>query len=135
MDISTYQGNTGNDHRILASGEGVVLAAGKDSRLRYGAAVLYKDVFKPADRKSCQRGGTVCTHEVSFCQNRRQGEGWKIEVLSHSDTAGVCNAAYDTIPDAIIAAQSTQVDAASGATVSSKAIMAAVEDALSKVGK
>lgn len=59
----------------------------------------------------------------------------KIEVLSHSDTAGVCNAAYDTIPDAIIAAQSTQVDAASGATVSSKAIMAAVEDALSKVGK
>lgn len=45
VDISTYQGNTGNDHRILASGEGVVLAAGKDSRLRYGAAVLYKDVF------------------------------------------------------------------------------------------
>ncbi len=45
VDISTYQGNTGNDHRILASGEGVVLAAGKDSRLGYGAAVLYKDVF------------------------------------------------------------------------------------------
>lgn len=59
----------------------------------------------------------------------------KIDVLSHSDTAGVCNPAYDTIPDAIVAANSTAVDAASGATVSSKAIMAAVEDALSKVGK
>ncbi len=58
-----------------------------------------------------------------------------IEVLSHNETAGVSNAAFETIPDAIIAAQSTQVDAASGATVSSKAIMAAVEDALSKVGK
>ena len=47
----------------------------------------------------------------------------------------MCNAAYDTVPGKIIDAQSTAVDAATGATVSSKAIMAAVEDALSKVGK
>lgn len=59
----------------------------------------------------------------------------KIDVLSHSDTAGICNAAYDTVPDAIVAANSATVDAASGATVSSNAIMKAVEDALSKVGK
>ncbi|MDO4483575.1 MAG: C-GCAxxG-C-C family (seleno)protein [Clostridia bacterium] len=59
----------------------------------------------------------------------------KIEVLSHNDTPGVCDPAYKTIPDAIIAAQSTKVDVASGATVSSNGIMAAVEDALSKVGK
>ena len=55
----------------------------------------------------------------------------KIDILSHGDTAGVCNAAYDTVPGKIIDAQSTAVDAATGATVSSKAIMAAVEDALS----
>lgn len=59
----------------------------------------------------------------------------KIDILSHSDTAGVCNPAYDTVPGKIIDAQSTAVDAATGATISSKAIMAAVEDALSKVGK
>lgn len=59
----------------------------------------------------------------------------KIDVLSHSDTAGICNAAYDTVPDAIVAANSATVDAASGATISSNAIMKAVEDALSKVGK
>ena len=59
----------------------------------------------------------------------------KIEVLSHGETAGVSDPAFQTIPDAIIAAQSTQVDVASGATFSSKGIMAAVEDALSKVGK
>lgn len=59
----------------------------------------------------------------------------KIDVLSHSDTAGVCNAAYDTVPGKILESQSTAVDVATGATVSSKAIMAAVEDALSKVGK
>lgn len=59
----------------------------------------------------------------------------KIDVLSHSETAGVSDPAFKTIPDAIIKAQSTSVDAASGATFSSKGIMAAVEDALSKVAK
>ena len=56
-----------------------------------------------------------------------------IEVLSHTETAGVSDPAFETIPAAILNAQSTEVDAVSGATVSSKAIMAAVEDALSKV--
>ena len=59
----------------------------------------------------------------------------KIDVLSHSDTPGICDAAYNTIPQAIIDEQSTQVDVSAGATFSSKGIMAAVEDALSKVGK
>lgn len=59
----------------------------------------------------------------------------KIDVLSHGDTPGVCDAAFNTIPQAIIDAQSAEVDAAAGATFSSKGIMAAVQDALSKVGK
>lgn len=59
----------------------------------------------------------------------------KIDVLSHSETAGVSDAAFNTIPQAIIDAQSTSVDVAANATISSKAIMAAVENALSKVGK
>ena len=58
----------------------------------------------------------------------------KIEVLSHGETAGVSDPAFETIPDAIIAAQSTEVDAAAGATFSSKGIMEAVNDALSKIG-
>lgn len=45
VDISTHQGGASDDHRILASGEGVVVAVGKDSRLGYGAAVLYRNVF------------------------------------------------------------------------------------------
>ena len=59
----------------------------------------------------------------------------KIDVLSHGETAGVSDPAFSTIPDAIIKAQSTKVDVAAGATYSSNGIMAAVEDALSKVGK
>lgn len=57
----------------------------------------------------------------------------KIDVLSHSETAGISDAAFSTIPQAIIDAQSTTVDAVANATVSSKAIMAAVENALAQV--
>jgi uncharacterized protein with FMN-binding domain len=55
-----------------------------------------------------------------------------ITILSHSETPMLSDAAFNNVPAAIIAAQSTQVDAVSGATVTSKAIMAAVNDALYK---
>ncbi len=59
----------------------------------------------------------------------------KIDVLSHNETAGISDPAFKTLPDAIIAANSTQVDAVTGATKTSEALIAAVNDALSKVGK
>ena len=57
----------------------------------------------------------------------------KIEVLSHNETAGLADPALEQIPEAIIAAQSTSVDAVSGATKTSEALIAAVNDALSQV--
>ena len=56
-----------------------------------------------------------------------------VEVLSHKETAGVSDPAFASIPEAIIAAQSAEVDAVANATVTSKAIMAAVADALAQV--
>ena len=58
----------------------------------------------------------------------------KIEVLSHSETSGVSDPAFQTIPDAIIQAQSTDVELASGASFSSQGIIDAVKDALSQAG-
>ena len=58
----------------------------------------------------------------------------KIEVLSHGETAGVSDPAFETVPDAIIAAQSTDVDVAAGASFSSKGIIDAVKDALAQAG-
>ena len=58
----------------------------------------------------------------------------KIEVLSHGETAGVSDPAFETIPDAIIQAQSTDVELASGASYSSQGIIDAVKDALSPAG-
>jgi len=59
----------------------------------------------------------------------------KIEVLSHNETAGVSDPAFAAIPDAIIAANSTEIDAVSGATKTSEALIAAVNDALAQIKK
>ena len=59
----------------------------------------------------------------------------KIEVLSHNETAGVSDPAFAAIPDAIIAANSTEIDTVTGATKTSEALIAAVNDALSQIQK
>lgn len=55
-----------------------------------------------------------------------------IELVSHSETEGISDPAIEQIPGAIVAAGSTQVDVASGATLTSRGIIQAVNDALSK---
>ena len=61
-------------------------------------------------------------------------EGGKItavEVGENSETQGIGSKAIEQLPDAIVAANGTDgVDAIAGATVTSKAIFSAVNDAL-----
>lgn len=59
----------------------------------------------------------------------------KVEVLNHNETAGISDPAFAAIPDAIVAANSTEIDAVSGATKTSEALIAAVNDALSQIKK
>ena len=56
-----------------------------------------------------------------------------IEVLSHGETAGICEAAIEKVPAAIIEAQSAEVDGVSGATLTSNGIKEAVANALVNV--
>ena len=58
-----------------------------------------------------------------------------IEILSSNETPGICDPAFNAVPQAILDAQSAEVDAVAGATESSKAIMEAVADALSQIKK
>lgn len=58
-----------------------------------------------------------------------------VEILSHNESKGTSDAAIENLPAAIVEAQSTEVDTVSGASTTSKAILQAVEDALSKVNK
>lgn len=60
------------------------------------------------------------------------GEIKAIEILEHEETPGISDPAFEQIPDAIIAAQSTEVDVVSGATYTSQGIMEAVANAIGK---
>ena len=55
-----------------------------------------------------------------------------VEILSQNETKGISDSAIEKIPSEIVEAQSTEVDTVSGATTTSKAIIQAVTDALSK---
>ncbi|WP_310830728.1 FAD-dependent oxidoreductase [Paenibacillus pedocola] len=57
-----------------------------------------------------------------------------IKVVSQSETAGIGVEAMNKIKDEIIAGQTLAVDAVSGASESSNAVLAAVEDALKQAG-
>ena len=58
---------------------------------------------------------------------------YKRQVLSHNETSGISDSAFEQIPAAIIEAQSADVDVVAGATKTSEALIAAVKDALSQV--
>ncbi|MGM0414338.1 MAG: FMN-binding protein [Bacillota bacterium] len=53
-----------------------------------------------------------------------------INIIDHDETDDFSDPAFEEIPSAIIDAQSTEVDVASGATMTSEGIIEAVEDAI-----
>ncbi|MEG0753416.1 MAG: flavocytochrome c [Angelakisella sp.] len=57
-----------------------------------------------------------------------------VKVLEHKETPGLSDAAINELPKSIVAAQSTGVDAISGCTVTSKAVLAAVSDCIAQAG-
>ena len=60
----------------------------------------------------------------------------KIEVLEHGETAGISDPAFNTLPEAIKAANGTAgIDTVSNATFTFKGLIEAVNDALSQIKK
>jgi fumarate reductase flavoprotein subunit len=57
-----------------------------------------------------------------------------VVILEHQESVGIADGAIERIPVAVVETQSIAVDTVSGATVTSKAIIAAVTQALKKAG-
>ncbi len=57
-----------------------------------------------------------------------------VKVLEHSETPGISDTPIQRIPDEIVSGQTLAVEAVSGATYTSKAILAAVEDCVKQAG-
>lgn len=58
----------------------------------------------------------------------------KVEIVEHAETGGISDPAIDGIPAAIVTYQSLGVDAISGATLTSEAILNAVIDCVTQAG-
>jgi len=56
----------------------------------------------------------------------------EINILDHAETDGIADSAFEDVIPQIIETQSTDVDTLSGATITSEAIIEAVEKALEK---
>ncbi len=57
-----------------------------------------------------------------------------VKVLEHSESAGISDVPIERIPKEVVDGQTLAVDTVSGATVTSKAILAAIEDAVKQAG-
>ncbi len=94
-------------------------------------AALAEAAFTPGTYTGVGEGmGGDVTVSVTFSESAIE----KVEVVSHGETKGICEPAIEQIPAAIVEAQSLAVDAVSGATVTSKAILKAVEDCAAQAG-
>ena len=76
--------------------------------------------------------GTGMGGDVKVKVTVADGKITNVEVLEHAETEGVCEPAIEQIPVAIVEANSTDVDVVTNATVTSNAIIEAVNNALSK---
>lgn len=97
-----------------------------------GSVVVAADAYTPGVYTGVStngRNGTVKV-EVAFSADAITS----VTVTEHAETIGISDAAITQIPAAIVEAQSLGVDVIGGATISSKAIIEAVADAVNQAG-
>lgn len=72
--------------------------------------------------------------DVTVSVTVSKGKIAAVEVLSHSETAGISDAAFATLPNAIVEHQSIAIDTVAGCTFASTAILEAAKEALLSAG-
>lgn len=99
--------------------------------LTAAAAVLAESFYLPGTYTATARGfGGGVTVEVIFDETQIAS----VTVVEHSETAGICGPAIESIPELIVEGQTLAVDAVTGATVTSTAILTAVADCVTQAG-
>lgn len=117
-DVDVVSGATVTSQAMLAAIRNAVGAG--------GAEVSFADVEDGTYTGVGQGYGGPIELELTFAD----GELTSIDLLDHSETAGISDPAFEQVIPAIIEAQSPDVDAVSGATMTSEGIVAAVRAAL-----
>ncbi len=85
---------------------------------------------KPADSQTLTGTGEGFGGDVTVTVTKEGDKITKVEAVGANETAGVGSKAIDELPDKIVKANSADVDVVAGATITSKAIIYAVKNAL-----
>lgn len=95
------------------------------------AAQTQKGQFQPGTYTAAAKGmGGDVNVSVTFTEDAIT----EVMVGEHNETAGIGDTPIEKIPAAIVEHQSLNIDAVSGATITSEAILAAVADCVSQAG-
>lgn len=124
VEITGKTTNKSQDAQIYIDGQKVEIKDGKIEQIQEKEMAKYKD--GQYEGKASGYGG-----DIKVKVTIKDGKIDKIEVIEQKEDAIYWNAAKKVI-DRIIEKQETNVDTSAGATISSKGIMFAVEDALKK---
>lgn len=91
---------------------------------------LAESFYLPGTYMATAQGSGGVTVEVIFDETQIAS----VTILEHSETAGICEPAIESLPDLIVEGQTLAVDVIAGATVTSTAILTAVADCVTQAG-
>jgi RnfABCDGE-type electron transport complex G subunit len=129
-DVDAISGATSSSMAVIGSVRRAVQFIGAYAGLVEETTLDFAQIPDGVYTGSGRGFGGEITVEVTFAG----GQLTDLKVLSHSETSGISDPAFAQIPKAIKEQQTVDVDAVSGATMSSEGIKDAVRNALAEFG-
>lgn len=130
-NVDTVSGATNSSNAIISAVKAAIEDAGADPEALEGQAVTYEKSLTAGTYQASKHGHhSMLTVETVLTEDAIES----VTVLENGDSYGISDLAIDTIPAAIVENQSISVDAVTGATLTSRAILSAVEDCLKQAG-
>lgn len=130
-DVDTVAGATVTSSAIIAAVKDAIAQAGADPEALVAQEVSYEKALTPGTYQATRHGHhsnvtveTVVTEDAISSVN----------VIENGDSYGISDLAISTVAPAIVEHQSVSVDTVTGATMTSRAILSAVEDCLTQAG-
>jgi len=127
--VDTYTGATFSSAALIEAVQQALIESGGGSA---AAPAVEDEPAPPVEGEIFVGAAEGYYGEITVAVTVNAGQIAAIEVTDHSETPGIANPAFAQLIEAVLAAQSTDVDAVTNATGSSRGFIAAVESALAQ---
>lgn len=129
-DIDAISGATSSSVAVIGSVRRAVQFVGKYAGLIESTEIDFAEIPDGVYSGTGRGFGGDIAVEVTF----EGGRLTKVTIVSHNETKGISDPAFNKVPQAMVDEQSIEVDTVSGATMTSEGIIAAVLNALAEFG-